>query len=1332
MGATAPKRKRRRLKKSARRTIAALLMVTALIVAAIPVEDVKAEPQTATELSFPSGPDDPKIVPIDGLSVPNDSSKWVDGYLLDENDNCILDDEFHLPIPLYKIDKDTNGTQNAALTAYNENAVYVMEEGVLPLNNLVGFETASHPITKTVTYTIEEQDTSITENVVMLERTEEVVYDKTEAIISGSVPATYKKSEITSPYKCSRNDNMALITAIADNALAGKTNLYKINIPTYIRKIGNGAFRGCTALQSATFETNLEFIGNHAFAECGDLNSVQFVQPSGCATLGSAAFALCKGLTSFEFPSGVVRTGDGLFYGCSHLANAEMTKTANNNNLTGYKTMGSYTFMNCGNLGSVIMNPYVTTVGEGTFAGCEELKNATMPSELPPVPAVTYAKDTFWNCRKLDYVKVMHANSAFADPEEFSSIPVGDRFYIWGPDPNVNPSAIYDYAADLAANYTYYFEDSNGGHYEKTINGFKFTVDKNGKIDGFKITSSVPGGSTLEIPAVIGPFDVKSIGDKCFSDIAGNDKISTVNIPMTIEAVGFEAFARMPSLQTVNIKTDGVSFDSNCFKDCPNLNTVNFTQITNPAGETTIGPSCFSGCRNLQSVSFRNDDFTQGEIFDVNVTNIGKDAFYTTGSGLTMKGKIDTEYVPFQYATNKDNKVNDTASTQYIKYVSGNPTNLECAYDPALNDGAGAVSLLTYPDTTTIVNTVSGNSVQDIIDWKAGGAVLTQVQQDIIDNTARITLPAGITSIANTEKGTQDLFRAAPDGLATVTLLGVTSLPTHTTSGSASGNSGAFANNTGDLSVVNFGTNITDIGTLPFYDASSIQGVNFSDAEIYPGTIDDKYYWCEKGIIFSSYVDDAGNEVVTLEEVLPSRSDIYVTADETQAVTQIAEKAFQNCDNIRSVDFSTASGLKSIPKDCFYDCNSLAEVILPSSVNNIEARAFGECDDFIKVTIPAREVYINNSAFENDGNATVCSYKDSAAERYAADHTNVTFMLIPDTFTVTFADYDGTVIETQTVTSGEDAKPPADPVRTGYTFTGWRPNYTEVTSNRICIAQYTSNSSTSSTTSRTSTTSGTSGTSGTNRTTSSSRSTSSSSTSSSSSSSSSTVASTTIVSTTAAGTATGRTGSSGTNRTGSTGGNSNTGGTKIISNTAGISDIGKISATVNGSTDSYVIKITDSAEATAAVEQALIAEYGSLDPIRYLPMDISIYDSTGTTKISPLPDGVSVSITLPIPDELAIYGGNAKPANAEGGVLSKMNPRFTVINGVPCMTFTATHFSPYVVYVDTSNLSAAGSQDATPVTGDPIHPKWFLVIGLAAFAVVLFLKRDKEDKLKMA
>ena len=197
------------------------------------------------------------------------------------------------------------------------------------------------------------------------------------------------------------------------------------------------------------------------------------------------------------------------------------------------------------------------------------------------------------------------------------------------------------------------------------------------------------------------------------------------------------------------------------------------------------------------------------------------------------------------------------------------------------------------------------------------------------------------------------------------------------------------------------------------------------------------------------------------------------------------------------------------------------------------------------------------------------------------------------------------------------------------------------------------------------------------------------------------------------------------------GGNNGNGKTNVVSTTPGISDIGKMSATVNGSSDNYVIKITKTQEADELAQKALLGEFGSLDAIRYLPMDISLYDNTGTNKISPIPEGVTISITMPIPDDLQIYGGNAKAACTEGGVLDKIQPRFTVINGVACMNFTVTHLSPYVVYVDTANLTAEGIQDATPKTGDPIHPKWFLAIGLAAASVFLFLKREKGEAVKV-
>lgn len=200
---------------------------------------------------------------------------------------------------------------------------------------------------------------------------------------------------------------------------------------------------------------------------------------------------------------------------------------------------------------------------------------------------------------------------------------------------------------------------------------------------------------------------------------------------------------------------------------------------------------------------------------------------------------------------------------------------------------------------------------------------------------------------------------------------------------------------------------------------------------------------------------------------------------------------------------------------------------------------------------------------------------------------------------------------------------------------------------------------------------------------------------------------------------------------GSGNGNSGTGSTRVDITKPGISNKDLAAANVNGSTDNFIIKITETDEATKAVSDALTGKYGSLDNILYYAMDISLYDSTGTVKITDT-SGISVDITIPIPDALVAYGGNNMAgAVVNGNQLENLNENFTTINGVPCIRFTASHFSPYTIYVDTGNLTE-GLLDTTPKTGDPIHPKWFLSIGLACLSIILFMKRDKRVKVKTA
>ena len=59
-----------------------------------------------------------------------------------------------------------------------------------------------------------------------------------------------------------------------------------------------------------------------------------------------------------------------------------------------------------------------------------------------------------------------------------------------------------------------------------------------------------------------------------------------------------------------------------------------------------------------------------------------------------------------------------------------------------------------------------------------------------------------------------------------------------------------------------------------------------------------------------------------------------------------------------------------------------------------------------------------------------------------------------NTYTVTFKDWDGTVLKTQEVQHGGDAEAPADPTRVGYTFTGWDKAFTNITADLVVTAQY--------------------------------------------------------------------------------------------------------------------------------------------------------------------------------------------------------------------------------------------------------------------------------------
>lgn len=61
---------------------------------------------------------------------------------------------------------------------------------------------------------------------------------------------------------------------------------------------------------------------------------------------------------------------------------------------------------------------------------------------------------------------------------------------------------------------------------------------------------------------------------------------------------------------------------------------------------------------------------------------------------------------------------------------------------------------------------------------------------------------------------------------------------------------------------------------------------------------------------------------------------------------------------------------------------------------------------------------------------------------------------------VNFKDWDGTLLKTEDVVSGNPASAPVDPARSGYDFTGWSPaSFSSIESDTDITAQYAASSS---------------------------------------------------------------------------------------------------------------------------------------------------------------------------------------------------------------------------------------------------------------------------------
>lgn len=174
-----------------------------------------------------------------------------------------------------------------------------------------------------------------------------------------------------------------------------------------------------------------------------------------------------------------------------------------------------------------------------------------------------------------------------------------------------------------------------------------------------------------------------------------------------------------------------------------------------------------------------------------------------------------------------------------------------------------------------------------------------------------------------------------------------------------------------------------------------------------------------------------------------------------------------------------------------------------------------------------------------------------------------------------------------------------------------------------------------------------------------------------------------------------------------------------------------IKASPNAFNQPVEVRLKDNPIARKAVEDALKNQGADLPAdAAIFPLDISLYIAGTNTKVQPN-SGENVEITCPIPESLLANKDKLTVVCVIDGKLTVLPVKLVQKDGVWCITFTASHFSPYALVVDsqgdlTSLAAGAGAFEITTPIVQNVMP--YFIMTSAMILLGISYKKIRKEK----